>query len=200
MSRLSELLKELLTQQRLTQADVVRRADELGLPVSKGTVSTYFSNPPQRPRRQVLEALAAVFDVSVSDLEQAATFTGREPFTPDPSADRLTQQQRAVLNDLIRVMAAGNTEEGDGDAEATPPTRAAGSAANDDGLGAFGHRDRGDLDHESINDGAGDNVHRLRPDLDTMAAYRTGKETEKQRLLREEAEREDESQDPEDWE
>lgn len=191
MSRLSELLKELLTQQRLTQADVVRRAGELGMPVSKGTVSTYFSNPPQRPRRQVLEALATVFDVPVTDLEDAAAFTGREPFTPDPSADRLTPPQRAVLNELIRVMADANTGAGEDDAS-TPLTHAAGSAATEENelagdLAAFKQRQR--AERQALVDGA---------DLDEIlgqAANTPGRESDLQRQDEAASKRGEENQD-----
>lgn len=196
VSRLAERLKELLNARGLTQAEVVRRSEGIDKYVSKGTVSTYLSNPPLKPKRQVIEAFAEILDVPVSDLEEAATFTGREPFVPDPSADRLTPPQRAVLNELIRVMTDANEKGGEGNAgDPAPMNPAGGSPAPDDGIGAFGHRDRGDLDHENINDGAGDNVHQLHPDL---AAYDTGTETEKERQLREEAERQDESQDPDD--
>lgn len=78
-------------------------------------------------------AFAKVFDVPVSDLIEAATFTGREPFAPDPSADRLTPPQRAVLNELIRVMTDANEKVGDGsERSATPITRAGVSPAPTD--------------------------------------------------------------------
>lgn len=177
VSRLSELLKDLLTRRGLTQADVVRKTEEFGMTVSKGTVSTYFSNPPQRPRRQVLEAFARVFDVPVSDLEDAATFTGREPFAPDPSSDRLTPPQRAVLNELIRVMTDGNEKAGEGNAVSpTPMNQAGGKPATD------------------RQDGP-----RPVPDLADMAAYDAG-ETDRQKMRRLDAAQDDESQDPGDWE
>ena len=119
-----------------------------------------------------------------------------EPYTPPVESSRLNQRQRTALDELIRSMTARVGESND-----SPMNRAEGNSAisEDDGLGSFGGRARGDLDHESINDGTGDNVHRLHPDLETMAAYDTGKESEKQRMLREEAEREQESQDPDDY-
>lgn len=175
VSQLAKVLNRLLDEQNLTQAELVRKTESQGNLVTKGTVSKYFSDPPARPQRRVLRAFAEALGVPLSDLEDAATFTGLEPFVPDPSADRLTEPQRAVLNDLIRVMANSSTREGEGNA--SPAHRQAeGSSAQGDGLGAFGHRDRGDLDHESKNEGAGDNVHELftdPPAEDESAAYRT---------------------------
>lgn len=175
VSQLAKVLNRLLDERNLTQAELVRKTESLGNLVTKGTVSKYFSDPPARPQRRVLRAFAEALGVPLSDLEDAAAFTGLEPFVPDPSADRLTEPQRAVLNELIRVMANSNTGEGEGNA--SPAHRRAGvSPAQDDGIGAFGHRDRGDLDHESKNDGAGDNVHELftpPPPASETAAYRT---------------------------
>ncbi|MFB9776174.1 helix-turn-helix domain-containing protein [Brevibacterium otitidis] len=128
MSRLSELLKKLLARKGLTQADLVRRTEELGMPVSKGTVSTYFSNPPQRPRQQVLQAFAKVFGVPVSELEEAAAYTGREPFTPDPTSDRLTQPQRNAVNEIIRLLAAGNQGAAHDTDDTAPPVSSRPSA------------------------------------------------------------------------
>lgn len=200
VSRLAERLKELLNTRGLTQAEVVRRSEDIGKYVSKGTVSTYLSNPPQRPKRQVIEALAEILDVPVSDLEEAATFTGREPFAPDPSSDRLTTPQRAAVNEIIRQLAEANTRAGDGDGNATPMNQAGASPApEDDGLGSFGGRARGDLDHESKNDGDGDNVHELftpPPPASETAAWETenrGRKTRQQQDDDAEG-----SQDPED--
>lgn len=155
--------------------------------VSKGTVSTYFSNPPQRPRRQVLEAFAKVFDVPVSDLEEAATFTGREPFAPDPSSDRLTAPQRTAVNEIIRQLAEANEKAGDGDVEATPITQAGGKPAPKTGPTADEleelRRRQQKVDETPLEEILG------------YAAHAPGTESEKQRLDREAADRGEESQD-----
>lgn len=89
-------------------------------------------------------------------------------------------------------------EAGEGDGKATPLTQAGVSPA-DDGLGAFGHRDRGDLDHETVNDGGGENVHELftpPPPANKTAAYRTrSRDKEEEERSRQRGE---ESQDPDD--
>lgn len=176
VSRLSDELRKANTK-NLGVRDISRRAKELGETLSPSNISNYMrGNHPERPPEKTLVAFAKVFDVPVSDLEEAATFTGREPFTPDPSADRLTPPQRAVLNELIRVMTDENEKAGEGDyGKATSNRQAAGSAATD-----------------------GPNLQSV-PDIGQKAAYRTGKETQKQRLDREADERDSGSQDPEDW-
>lgn len=203
VSRLSERLRELSESRGLTQAQIADRASDLGFSLGKGAISRYFNGKHgENPSNGTLTAFARVLDVPVSDLKDAAAFTGREPFSPDPSSDRLTAPQRAAVNEVIRQLAEANAKAGEGNERSATPMKQAGgkpAISDDDGLGSFGGRARGDLDHESVNDGAGDNVHRLHPDLDSMAAYRTGKETEKQRLDREADERDSGSQDPEDW-
>lgn len=129
VSRLSDELRKANTK-NLGVRDISRRAKELGETLSPSNMSNYMrGNHPERPPEKTLVAFAKVFAVPVSDLQEAATFTGREPFDPDPSADRLTPPQRAVLNELIRVMTDENTKAGEGNVEATSNRQAAGSAA-----------------------------------------------------------------------
>ena len=130
VSRLSDELRKANTR-NLGVRDISRRAKELGETLSPSNISNYLrGSHPERPPEKTLVAFAKVFDVPVSDLIEAATFTGREPFAPDPSADRLTPPQRAVLNELIRVMTDANEKAGDGsEHSATSMNNAAGSAA-----------------------------------------------------------------------
>ena len=173
----------------MTQAQIADRASDLGFSLGKGAISRYFNGKHgENPSNGTLTAFARVLDVPVSDLKDAAAFTGREPFRPDPSSDRLTAPQRAAVNEVIRQLAEANTRAGDGDGKATPMNQAGGKPAisDDDGLGSFGGRARGDLDHESVNDGAGDNVHELftpPPPASETAAWETenrGRKTRKQ--------------------
>lgn len=133
VSRLSDELRKANTR-NLGVRDISRRAKELGETLSPSNISNYLrGSHPERPPEKTLVAFAKVFDVPVSDLIEAATFTGREPFAPDPSADRLTPPQRAVLNELIRVMTDANEKVGDGsERSATPITRAGVSPAPTD--------------------------------------------------------------------
>lgn len=132
VSRLSDELRKANTE-NLGVRDISRRAKDFGETLSPSNISNYLrGNHPERPPEKTLVAFAKVFDVPVSDLQEAATFTGREPFTPDPSADRLTPPQRAVLNELIRVMTDANEKAGEGsEHSATSNRQAAGSAATE---------------------------------------------------------------------
>lgn len=206
MSRLSEVLNKLKTEQGLTNPQIVEQASRRGAKLSLGNVSNYLTGKhPENPNESTLVAFAMAFNVPVSELVRAAAFTGREPFTPDPSSDRLTAPQRAAVNEVIRQLAEANTKAGDGnvDRDPTPMNQAGGKPAisEDDGLGSFGGRARGDLDHESVNDGAGDNVHELftpPPEREDTAAYDAPNRGKQQK--EESEKRGEESQDLEDWE
>ncbi|WP_113903484.1 hypothetical protein [Brevibacterium sanguinis] len=109
----------------MNQPGIVARSEELGVPISKGNVSRYLSGNHSKPTWSTLNSFATVFDVPVEVLEEAAAFTGREPFTPDPRSDLLTAPQRAAVNEIIRLMAEANQRAGDGHAT-TSHTRAGG--------------------------------------------------------------------------
>ena len=92
-----------------------------------------------------------------------------------PGFDNLPPTVRDTFRDLGQQVGELAKRAGDGDGKATPHTDAGGTpvTGEDDGLGAFGGRARGDLDHESVNDGAGDNVRQLdgrrRPSQEELA-------------------------------
>lgn len=94
-----------------------------------------------------------------------------------PGFDSLPPTVRDTFRDLGQQVGELAKRAGDGDGKATPHTDAGGTPVTgaDDGIGAFGHRDRGDLDHESINDGAGDNIRHLRgPSTEASSAQDEG--------------------------
>ena len=102
---------------------------------------------------------------------------------------------RAVFNegkfDHIETEAIldSEAEEKAGEDNASTPLTQAGVSPADDGLGAFGHRDRGDLDHEAVNDGAGENVHELftpPPPAEKTVAWETGNRGRKLRQQQDE--------------
>lgn len=131
MSRLSDLLTELKQRRDMTNPEIVESAKRHGMKLSAGSVSNYLNGRhAERPPVQTLEAFAKVFGVPVSDLEQAAAYTGREPFQPDPTADRLTAPQRNAVNELIRLLAAGN--EGADNDTAPPTTQESGTPSEAD--------------------------------------------------------------------
>ncbi|WP_350271519.1 hypothetical protein AAFP32_11985 [Brevibacterium sp. CBA3109] len=129
--------------------------------------------------------MADALEVSPTDLY---SMVGRElsPWSPPSGTEKLNTRQRQALNELILAFTEYPVEKaGDGDAEATPNKRAGVSPATgeDDGLGAFGGRARGDLDHEDLNDGNGDNVYSLvpPPPASDTAAYRAPNRGKKQK-------------------
>lgn len=133
MSRLSDVLNELSRAKRMNQPQIVQRSNDLGVPLSKGNVSRYLSGKhPEKPQPATLEAFAKVFDVPVSDLEEAATFTGNEPFVPDRSSDLLTPPQRTAVNEIIRLLADGNRKAGESGATSTSPMNQPGVRPADD--------------------------------------------------------------------
>lgn len=152
-----------------------------------------------------LAALAFVLRLPLDEVRRLAGLpSDLGEFEPDESANLLTRPQRAAVNEIIRQFAEANTRAGDGsERSATPMNQAGGKPAisDDDGLGSFGGRARGDLDHESVNDGAGDNVHELftpPPEREDTAAYDAPNRGKQQK--EESEKRGEESQDPEDWE
>lgn len=158
-------------------------AQDAGYQLSNYSATVYTNGKhPAKASAATLEALAYVLRVPLAELRELAGLPQQHgKFEPAPEADSLTAPQRAAVNEIIRLLADGNTGRGEGNADAgspTPMNRAGGKPATgaDDGLGAFGHRDRGDLDHEAVNDGAGENVHELftpPPPASETAAYRT---------------------------
>ena len=150
-----------------------------------------------------LAALAFVLRLPLDEVRRLAGLpSDLGEFEPDESANLLTRPQRAAVNEIIRQFAEANTRAGDGSGNATPIGDSDKSLVlgEDDGLGSFGGRARGDLDHESVNDGAGDNVHELftpPPEREDTAAYDAPNRGKQQK--KESEKRGEESQDPEDW-
>lgn len=191
MTALSDLLNRLNVQDWSTR-EIERRSEKAGLKVSNGAVGKYLNGThPSEPSDRVLRAFAAVFGTDVNKIRKAA---GQAPtadrFELPPEADTLNPDERRAITELVRVMAR-QKRVGDGDADraATPMSDAGGTPATEEerlatDFVASKRRQRSKL--------------RPLPDLETMAADESG-ETELQRLDRESADRDHESQDPEDW-
>ncbi|KHS52593.1 helix-turn-helix domain-containing protein [Brevibacterium linens] len=155
--------------------------------VHTSTISSFLSGRKSRPAN--VQKMADALEVSTTDLY---SMVGRElsPWSPPSGTEKLNTRQRQALNELILAFIEEEPAEraGDGSGNATPMNQAGGKPAisDDDGLGSFGGRARGDLDHESVNDGAGDNVHKLfspPPPASETAAWETenrGRKTRKQ--------------------
>lgn len=155
--------------------------------VHTSTISRFISGGTSRS--DGVRKLADSLGVSVDDLHSMTQRPGKSPWSPPRGTEDLTVRQRHALNELILAFLedGSSREEGDGDGKATPHTDAGGTpvTGEDDGLGAFGGRARGDLDHESINDGAGDNVRQLRgPKPEASAAQHEGDEASVDEIMR----------------
>ena len=182
-----------------------RRAEELGLSgFTKTNIGKMKNEPPRHISTATLKNLAILIQVPERVVVEAAIRSTNLEY-PERNT---TGAAEAIENDVEisardkRILLAAITamkEAGDGDGKATPHTDAGGTPVTgaDDGLGAFGGRARGDLDHESINDGAGDNVRRLRgPSAEASAAQDEGDDASVDEIMRHAAYEPSEVDDP----
>ena len=182
-----------------------RRAEELGLSgFTKTNIGKMKNEPPRHISTATLKNLAILIQVPERVVVEAAIRSTNLEY-PERNT---TGAAEAIENDVEisardkRILLAAITamkEAGDGDGKATPLTDAGGTPVTgaDDGLGAFGGRARGDLDHESINDGAGDNVRRLRgPSAEASAAQDEGDDASVDEIMRHAAYEPSEVDDP----
>lgn len=173
MSDLSDRLSRAKDELGFSTRQISSEAEKAGYKVSNATAAVYTNGKHGQPDPRTVEALSVVLRVPLTELRDLAGLPEQfGKFEPTPEADSLTRQQRDVVNEVIKMIAAGNQKVGDGNVEATSNKRAAGSAApvpqdNDGDVAEFRPR--------------------RRPDLDRMAAYETG-QTEKERLDAEAAE------------
>lgn len=173
-----------------------REAAKHGLTLTYTTFDNILSGKyMSTPKRETVDALAVLASVPKETAYRVAGLPlPQAPFAEQlpPDVDTLDADQRRVLIDMARVLVKQNRQihdlerAGDGsEHSATPMNQAGGKPATgeDDGLGAFEHRDRGDLDHEDLNDGNGDNVYSLvpPPSASDTAAYRAPNRGKKQK-------------------
>lgn len=201
MTALSDLLNT-LNHQGWSTRKISAEAENRGHKLNFATASRYLrGDHPAKPSAQVLSAFAAAFRVDVNRIREAAGQSAtNDRFELPAEADTLDPDERRAITELVRVMAR-QKKAGEGNADSPTPMNQAGgkpATGEDDGLGAFGHRDRGDLDHENINDGNGDNVYSLvpPPPASDTAAYRAPNRGKKQKDKQDEDA--EGSQDPDD--
>lgn len=85
------------------------RAAELGIELKQGTIAGYFAGTNRgTPSEKTLDGLSQVLGIPIDKLRVAANLPAgeRDHWTPPPEADRLTQRQRAAVEELIRSIAA----------------------------------------------------------------------------------------------
>ena len=151
-----------------------RIAEKHGLTLSYTTFDNILAGRyHSTPTRKTVDSIAYLAGVDpMHAYELAGLPLPQSPLADQlpPDVDTLPPEQRRVLIEMARVLVKQNRElydlkrkAGDGDGKATPHTDAGGTPVTgaDDGIGAFGGRARGDLDHESVNDGSGDNIRNL---------------------------------------
>ncbi|WCE39165.1 helix-turn-helix transcriptional regulator [Brevibacterium sp. BDJS002] len=206
MSDLSDRLADAKQKLGISTQKMSDLAQDAGYQLSNYSATVYTNGKhPAKASTATLDALAYVLRIPVEELRRLAGLPQHHgKFEPTPAADTLTAPQRTAVNEIIRQLAEANEKAGEGNADSPTPMNQAGgkpATGEDDGLGAFGGRARGDLDHESKNDGAGGNVHRLftpPPERGDTAAYDAPNRGKKDK--EESEKRGEESQDPEDWE
>ncbi|MDQ6938507.1 MAG: hypothetical protein M3140_12485 [Actinomycetota bacterium] len=106
MTRLSELLAAASTTAGLSGRAMSRRAHELGLSLNHDTAARYLRGDHGHPDEATLVAFAAVLDLALSDLREAASLPAEEtaPYRPPAEASRLTRRQRNAVDEVIRAM------------------------------------------------------------------------------------------------
>jgi len=177
---LGELIASVQAANGWSDRDLERRADKLELGASKSNFSRLKNQPLISVKGSLIKDLSVLLSVSEKTIADAALASMGVRIDRDHVSLEDAVRSEPELSERDQRIALGIVDllkrEG-GEGNASPTLRQAGvSPAQDDGIGAFGHRDRGDLDHESKNDGAGDNVHELftpPPPASETAAYRT---------------------------
>lgn len=100
-------LSDLLNRTGISARQAAERAKELGVELPYGTIAAYWAGKhPRNPSEKTLEGLAEVTAVSVRRLRRAAGKAEGEtqPWHPPTEANRLTQRQRAALDQLIKAI------------------------------------------------------------------------------------------------
>lgn len=105
MTAFSELLKANFPD-GWSNREVARKAEELGVKLSRATVDKYTGDVHGRPNEPTLQAFHVVLGIPIHKLRQAAKVQIGEadPWLPPPEANRLTQRQRSAINELIRAI------------------------------------------------------------------------------------------------
>lgn len=204
VSDLSDRLADAKRKLGISTQKMSNLAQDAGYQLSNYSATVYTNGKhPAKASAATLEALAYVLRVPLAELRELAGLPQQHgKFEPAPEADSLTAPQRAAVNEIIRLLADGNT--GAGESNGSPMNDAGGKPATEEAqlaseLVADKRRQREDVN------AAGDNVHPFPetpyftspPPAEKTAALET--ENRGRKLRDEQDEVEDESQDPEDW-
>ena len=132
MSKLSDRLAERKAELNDVSVRAVSdRAKADGHKLSQNTVAKYLHADHPQPTPATLDALAAGFRLPPSELYRLADVQqSGPPFEPHKSADLLTAPQRNAVNEIIRLLAAGN--EGNRNDTAPPAAQESGAPGEAD--------------------------------------------------------------------
>lgn len=103
MSELSELLRAT----GVTARQAAKRAEDIGVHLPYGSIAAYWTpRHPKQPSEETLQGLAEVLALPLRRLRRAAGMAEGEaqPWYPPAEANRLTQKQRAALEQLIKAI------------------------------------------------------------------------------------------------
>lgn len=130
MSDLSDRLARAKDELGFSTRQISSEAEKAGYKVSNATAAVYTNGKHGHPDPRTVEALSVVLRVPLTELRELAGLPVQYgKFEPAPEADSLTRQQRDVVNEVIKMIAAGNQKAGDGDVEATSMNDAGGKPA-----------------------------------------------------------------------
>lgn len=108
VSRLSDHLNS-LNRENLSLREIEARAAEAGQRISFTTAGSYMRGQhPDPPNRRALAAFAAVFGVTVDEIIAATTDEVAHPYIPREGSERLTDPQRAAVDEIIRLLIETN--------------------------------------------------------------------------------------------
>lgn len=81
-------------------------AAKLGHKINHSTISQYLKGNHGQPTAGIVSALADLFEIPVDSLRAAAGMRtiGSEPFTLDPEASLLNEEQREAVRGVVRAM------------------------------------------------------------------------------------------------
>ena len=113
VSRLSDHLNS-LNRENLSLREIEARAAEAGQRISFTTAGSYMRGQhPDPPNRRALAAFAAVFGVTVEEIIEATTDKVEHPYIPREGSERLTDPQRAAVDEIIRLLIETNNAHDD---------------------------------------------------------------------------------------
>lgn len=132
VSDLSDRLADAKRKLGISTQKMSNLAQDAGYQLSNYSATVYTNGKhPAKASAATLEALAYVLRVPLAELRELAGLPQQHgKFEPAPEADSLTAPQRAAVNEIIRLLADGNTGRGEGNG--SPMNDAGGKPATEE--------------------------------------------------------------------